>query len=233
MGRGIVHEPDDHRPDNPPSNSRLLEFLQEEFLAHDYDMKHLFRVILNSQTFQMSSIPAVDSPAAAANFAFYPLRRLEAEVLIDALNQMTGTVEEYSSPIPEPFTWVPDNVRATALADGSITSSFLELFGRPPRDTGLESERSGNTTAQQRLHLLNSSHVQKKIKVCPLVTGAREFSDEEMAEKIYLTVLSRFPTEEELRILKAHADTTRTRGQALAADLVWALINQPEFFFNH
>jgi hypothetical protein len=233
MGRGIVHEPDDHRPDNPPSNPQLLAFLQEELVAHDYDVKHLFRVILNSRAFQLSSIPAQDSPEAAANFAYYPLRRIEAEVLIDALNQITGTKEEYSSPIPEPFTWVPDDVRGIALADGSITSSFLELFGRPPRDTGLASERSGNTTPQQRLHLLNSSHVQKKIKTCALVTGARDLSDEEMIEKIYLTVLSRFPSEDELLILKEHAETTHTRGQALASDLVWALLNQPEFYFNH
>lgn len=233
MGRGIVHEPDDHRPDNPPSNPELLAFLQQEFATHGHDMKHLFRIILNSQTFQMASIPMENSEEAAANFAHYPLRRLEAEVLIDALNQISGTTEEYSSAIPEPFTWVPTDVRSISLADGSITSSFLELFGRPPRDTGLESERSGNTTAQQRLHLLNSSHVQKKIKASPLVIEAGDLSEEEMVEKVYLTVLSRFPTADERLILSEHAESTFTRNTALAADLVWALINQPEFYFNH
>jgi hypothetical protein len=233
MGRGIVHEPDDHRSDNPPSNPRLLEFLQREFVANKYDMKHLLRVILNSKVFQMSCIPEQDTPEAAANFAHYPLRRLEAEVLIDALNQITGTTEEYSSPIPEPFTFVPDNVRGIALGDGSITSSFLELFGRPPRDTGLESERSVNNTPQQRLHLLNSSHVQKKIKSCSLVATAGELPEEEMAEKIYLTVLSRLPSKTEVATLKEHAESTSTWGKSLASDLVWALFNQPEFYFNH
>lgn len=233
MGRGIIHEPDDAHPGNPPSNPKLLAFLQREFVSHNHDLKHLYRVILNSKTFQMSSIPAQDTAEAAVNFAHYPLRRLEAEVLIDALNQMTGTTEEYSSPIPEPFTFVPENVRGISLADGSITSSFLELFGRSPRDTGLESERSFNTTTQQRLHLLNSSHVQKKIKASPLVASAAELSIEELAEKVYLTVLSRFPSREELRAVEDHSGTTGLRGSPLAADLMWALINQPEFFYNH
>jgi hypothetical protein len=83
-----------------------------------------------------------EQAAAEAQFAYYPLRRIEADVLIDALNQITGTTEKYSSPIPEPFTFIPENQRAIALGDGSITSTFLELFGRPARDTGLESERS-------------------------------------------------------------------------------------------
>lgn len=236
MGRGIVHEPDDFREDNPPSNARLLEFLEQEFIQSRCDMKHLFRIILNSRTFQLSSVPAQDTPEAAANFAHYPLRRLEAEVLIDAINQITGTWEEYSSPIPEPFTFVPEDVRSIALSDGSITSSFLELYGRPPRDTGLESERSRNTTPAQRLHLLNSSHIQKKIEKCPLVAAADELSREEHAdlvERIYLTLLSRYPTESEQKTILAHADSTGTDGRALATDLVWALLNQPEFFFNH
>ena len=131
--------------------------------AHDYDLKHLYRLILNSQTYQLSSIPPDRScRTPRRNFAYYPLRRLDAEVLIDALCQITGTTEEYSSPIPEPFTFIPGEQRSIALADGSITSSFLEMFGRPPRDTGLESERNNSPTAAQRLHLLNSSHIQQQ-----------------------------------------------------------------------
>jgi hypothetical protein len=92
---------------------------------------------------------------------------LEAEVLVDALNQITGTTEKYSSEVPEPFTFVPEEQRSISLPDASITSSFLEMFGRPPRDTGLESERSNKPTTDQRLHLLNSSHVQRKIENSP------------------------------------------------------------------
>ncbi|HEX2972772.1 MAG TPA: DUF1553 domain-containing protein, partial [Tepidisphaeraceae bacterium] len=164
LGRGIIHEPDDIRPDNPASNPELLALLQRELVASHYDLKHLYRLILNSRTYQLSSIAQSTHPEAAANFAYYPLRRLQAEVLIDALCQITGTHEKYSSLTPEPFTFMPDNQRAVALADGSITSSFLEMFGRPPRDTGLESERNDRPTAAQRLHLLNSSHIQRKIE---------------------------------------------------------------------
>ncbi len=235
LGRGVVHEPDDFRADNPPVNPALLEHLQHEFVTSRCDMKHLFRIILNSQTFQLSSIPAQDTPEASANFAHYPLRRMEAEVLIDALNQITATREEYSSPIPEPFTFIPDDVRAIALADGSITSSFLELFGRPPRDTGYESERSRSTSASQRLHLLNSTHLHEKVKACPLVKGAHEGESEprELTEKIYLAVLSRRPTDGELAAVEEHVKANFTHGSELAEDIVWSLINQPEFSFIH
>jgi len=236
MGRGIVHEPDDFGPHNPPSNPELLAFLEEEFNSSRCDMKHLFRVILGSKVFQLSCIPKENSPEAVAHFAHYPLRRMEAEVLIDALNEITGTKEEYSSPIPEPFTFVPDDIRAIALADGSITSSFLELYGRPPRDTGKESERSRNINPQQRLHLLNSSHILKKVKSCPLVVwggGVCLEEQPEMIERIYLHVLSRLPTEDEKLVLSEYSEASGATSRSLAADLVWALINQPEFYFIH
>ncbi|MCJ7675976.1 MAG: DUF1549 and DUF1553 domain-containing protein, partial [Sedimentisphaerales bacterium] len=108
LGHGIIHEPDDIRPDNPPSNPELLAYLEQELIAARYDLKHLYRLILSSQTYQLSSIAKSDKPEAEANFAYYPLRRLEAEVLIDALNQITGTTEKYSSAIPEPFTFIPE-----------------------------------------------------------------------------------------------------------------------------
>ena len=150
VGRGIIHEPDDIRPDNPPSNPELLAHLEKELIAARYDLKTLYRLILNSKTYQLSSIPASKHPEAAALFAFYPVRRLDAEVLIDAVCQITGTTEKYSSPIPEPFTYIPEEHRSVSLADGSITSSFLEMFGRPPRDTGLESRRRTTTSRRPR-----------------------------------------------------------------------------------
>ncbi len=88
-------------------------------------------------------------------------------MLIDAICQVTGTTEKYSSPIPEPFTFIPDGQRSIELADGSISSPFLDMFGRPARDTGLESERNNRPTAAQELHLLNSSHIRRKIEQSP------------------------------------------------------------------
>ncbi len=234
LGRGITHEPDDLRPDNPPVNPALLDYLAAQFVASRYDVKKLFREILLSQTYQLSSVARSDSSAAEANFAFYPLRRLDAEVLIDALNQLSGTTEKYSSAIPEPFTYVPDDQRSIALPDGSITSAFLESFGRPSRDTGTEAERNNHLTANQRLYLLNSTHIQRKIEQGPkfqvLVrakAGPRDYLD-----NIYYTVLSRPPTDEERRTIGAYfaaRKDPRTAGQ----DLLWSLINSAEFLYRH
>jgi len=235
LGRGIIHPPDDIRPDNPPVNPELLEYLQGELVRSGYDLKHLCRLILNSATYQRSHISPTEDERGAANFACYPVRRLEAEVLIDALCQVTGTSEQYWTLIPEPYTYLPEDQRAVAIADASITSPFLEKFGRCTRDTGLLSDRSNLVTPAQRLHMLNSSHIRHKIengpKLAPLIHWRREKSDEAIAE-LYLTILSRLPTDEEVRTVKAYARSRAGRGHALR-DLAWALINSPEFWFRH
>ena len=235
LGRGIIHKPDDIRPDNPPSNPKLLALLEKELIAANYDLKHIYRLILNSNTYQSSCISKTDKPEAEANFSHYPLRRLQAEVLIDALNQITGTTEKYSSEIPEPFTFIPAEQRSIALADGSITSSFLEMFGRPPRDTGLESERNNSPSAAQQLHLLNSSHIQRKIeqgrKLRSLMQAKGNFR--QVATRLYLTILSRFPTDEELKIVDEYSKSQRGNRRVVAMDLAWALINSAEFLYRH
>ena len=235
LGRGIIHEPDDIRPDNPPANPELLACLERELVAARYDLKRLYRAILNSNTYQLSSIPKTARPEGAANFAHYPLRRLEAEVLMDALCQITGTTEKYSSAIPEPYTFIPEDHRAIALPDGSITSSFLEMFGRPSRDTGLESERNSRPTAGQRLHLLNSSHVQRKIEQSRKLQYLLQSrgNPREVVAGLYLMILSRFPTEEELRIATAYSPPGAATGREAAVDTAWALINSAEFLYRH
>lgn len=234
FGRGIVQESDDLRPDNPPSNPALLTYLEREFIAANYDQKQLFRLIINSQTYQRSSLPREAKPGAAENFAFYAARRLEAEVLADAINQITGGTDSYVSAIPEPFTYIPANVRAIALPDGSITGGFLEKFGRSPRDTGLSLERDNSITAAQRLHLLNSTQVLRKLDQGPglralLKTDA--VGGVSLVERIYLAVLSRRPSDAErtlaLEIMAAGG------GRSGASDLAWGLINSPEFILRH
>jgi hypothetical protein len=235
LGRGIVHEPDDIRADNPPSNPELLAFLEQELVAARYDLKHIFRLILSSQVYQLSSVHGSSSAESTAQFAYYPLRRLDAEVLIDSVCQITGTTEQYSSPIPEPFTFVPENQRSISLADASITSPFLETFGRSARDTGLESERSNRPTASQRLHLLNSSHIQLKIQQSAKIRTLLQAGGgpRESIGSLYLTILSRFPTDEELKVAGAYFDANPGNRAAAAADLVWALLNSSEFLFRH
>ena len=235
LGRGIIQGPDDIRPDNPPVNPELLAYLEKEFVASHYDLKQLYRLILNSQTYQLSSIPRSTKPEAAANFAFYPVRQIDAEVLSDALCEITGTTEKYSSSIPEPFTFIPEKERSIALPDGSITSSFLEMFGRPSRDTGLESERNNRPTANQRLHLLNSSHIQRKIEQSEKFKYLLKTlnNPRDVVTVFYLAILSRFPTENELQIAAGHFPTGQPGNRAAALDIAWALINSAEFLYRH
>ncbi len=234
LGRGIVHEADDLRPDNPPSNAELLAYLEKEFISSGYNFKRLYRLILSSETYQLAAIRQTRRPEAEANFASYPLRRLEAEVLIDAVDQITGSNEKYSSAIPEPYTFIPDSLKSIALPDGSITSPFLELFGRPPRDTGLESERNNRISASQKLFLLNSSQIQRKLESSRMITfqSAANRTPAEIARGMYLGILSRFPTAAEIQIAQAYFQSGIGKRQA-AIDLAWALMNSTEFLYRH
>jgi hypothetical protein len=232
MGRGIIHEPDDIRPDNPPSNPALLAYLEKEMIAGRYDLKRFYRLILTSQSYQLST-----------SSGMYPLRRLDAEVLIDAINKVTGTTDLYTSPIPEPFTFIPDDKPAVALPDGSITSPFLALFGRSARATGMENERNNKPIPAQSLHMLNSSHIQRKIDQGPKLKVIFDSGRKppEIVEELYLTVLSRFPTPAEVQIALAYS-AAPPAGKPGAkppkrredwVDITWALLNSKEFLYRH
>lgn len=250
LGRGIVHEPDDIRADNPPQNEALLDFLANELVESGYDLRHIYRIILNSKTYQRSSMYNQENLADDRNFSRYYVRRLDAEVLIDAICQITGTTESYSSQIPEPFTFIPKNQRSITLSDGSITSPFLDLFGRPSRDTGYESERNNHPSSAQKLHMLNSTHIQQKINNNKGLLGmdvsepqqraqggGRKSktswkSQEDALEGMYLTILSRYPTAAEKEIALDYFKKAESRYNA-SVDLVWALLNTTEFIYRH
>ncbi|MGJ8649925.1 MAG: DUF1553 domain-containing protein [Opitutaceae bacterium] len=234
MGRGIVHEPDDFGPHNPASHPKLLRYLETELLESDYDMRHIYALILKSRCYQQSAIPSIDEATALVNFVCYPVRRMDAEVLSDVLCELTNTKEEYVSMIPEPYTFIPDDTRTVAIADGSITSAFLELFGRSSRDTGLFTERDSRPTDKQALHLLNSSHVWKKIsqsKWVKMLSGGT--INYEKLEPVYLTFYSRTPTEAEVAIAEAYASGAGRKRWLAAQDILWAIINSKEFLYNH
>jgi len=236
FGRGIIHEPDDLRPDNPPSNPALLAYLEKELVASKYDLRHIYRLILNSRTYQQSSIPQSSSPEAESLFAYYPVRRMDAEVLIDALCDLCGDGESYMSMAPEPYTYIPEELRTIELSDGSITSAFLEMFGRPARDTGLESERNNQPTDAQRLHMLNSTHVQNKIekssRLDRLIKQTRGRTPA-IIRGLYLSILSRPPAEEEQKAAAAYFQTKEMTPRQAATDVAWALINTKEFLYRH
>ena len=173
------------------------------------------------------------------NFASYPLRRLDAEVLIDAINQITGSSDLYTSAIPEPFTYIPSDEPAIAIADGSITSPFLALFGRSARATGMENERINKMVPAQWLHLLNSSHIQRKLEQGPKLRALIEPNrkPEEIIDDLYLTILSRFPTPEERQTLADYGRPGRSGGKVKTReewlDISWALLNSKEFLYHH
>lgn len=236
LGRGIIHEPDDIRPDNPPVHPQVLAFLEKELVKSNYDLRHIFRLILNSSTYQQSPIPRGDAAKANALFACYPVRMLDAEVLIDALNWIGGSRESYSSVIPEPFTFIPQEQRTIKLEDGSITSQFLEMFGRPSRDTGMHSERSHKPSEAQRLHLLNSSSIQDKINRSFRLRALLRLAGRNrsrLIDAVYMTILSRPPIPDERDAAAKYYEVKGMNATNASIDLAWALINSKEFLYRH
>jgi hypothetical protein len=222
LGRGIIQDVDDLRPTNPPTNPALLDYLEKELIAHKYDLKHIYRLILNSKTYQLSSKPNPSNENDVAYFSHYYTKRLGAETLLDAIGQVTESWDIYRSIIPEPYVVMPTGFRATHLADGSVSLPFLELFGRPPRDTAFESDRDLRLYLRQTLHLLNSGDVQNKINASPrlkqLLTDVKE--DPKIIEEIYLAALSRYPTEEEKNKIAAYMlGTGKTIPEAVQAEV--------------
>jgi len=130
---------------------------------------------------------------------------------------------------------MPAGQRAIALPDGSITSTFLETFGRPPRDTGLESERTDQSTAMQRLQLLNSSQIQQKLAQGPKLRALflSAGGPREIVDALYMAILSRHPTPEERDAIRVYMQSGSVRGREAVLDVAWALINSAEFLYRH
>ncbi len=241
LGTGITEPADaiprgaDGRPASAGPGEGLLRALEAELRRSGWDLRSLYRLILTSRTYQQSAVGgSADVPAALA-FARYTVRRLDAEVLADALTWIGGVGPSYSSPIPEPFTFIPSSQRTIALADGSITSAFLVRFGRPARDTGLLGERNNSPSKDQALYLLNSSEVRKRIDSSPVLKSAYALPASQRAEqvrRIYLALLSRGPTPEEEGLVARYYESAGDARQA-ARDLAWALVNSKEFLFRH
>ena len=154
-----------------------------------------------------------------------------------AIDQVTGASEQFSSAIPEPYTFVPGDRPSIALADGSMTSPLLETFGRSPRDTGLESERNSRPTAEARLALLNSSQIQRKLEQSVKLQALMPARGDAQAvvNGLYLTILSRLPTEDEVRAVAAYSQSASSPAnrRALMLDVAWALLNSAEFLYRH
>lgn len=231
FGRGLVHEPDDFRSDNPPAIPGVLEALARYYAKSGFQDRACYRLILLSEAFARSSGGTHHQETC---FAAYPVSPVEAEVLLDILCAITGTTENYVSPIPEPFTYLTRINRSAGIADGSISSTFLDLFGRPARDTGLWSERGTPANDRQLRYLINSEHIIKKLRSSkPLNRLIRENREPgELVETLYLRILCRPPTDEE-RGLATDYLTDHPEPRVAPQDLAWALINTREFLLRH
>ncbi len=233
LGRGIVNEPDDLRPTNPPTNPELLDYLANELVTHNYDLRHIYRLILNSRTYQLSSEANDWNAADTTHFSHYLVKRLTAEQMLDAVSQFTETSEKFRSIIPEPFSNWPADYRATQISDGNTECSFLDLFGRAPRDTPYEQERDSNLSLRQTLYFLNSEQLEGKISSSPRLKRLLASPDDQLLDELYLTALSRFPDAgERQRLLAYLAQKKSARAQAVQ-DIAWAILNSKEFEFNH
>jgi len=228
FGRGLVDPEDDMRVTNPASNPDLLHALAGDFIAHDFDLKHLVRTICNSQVYQLSAEPNPYNAEDKQNFSRYYPRRLNAEVLLDAINQLTGSTTRFNG--------MPDGTRAVALPDNGFDSYFLTVFGKPESSSACECERSGEANLAQSLHLLNSSEIQGKLaagngRIAEFVGGTGRSSQEKIRD-LYLVAFSRQPTADEMSIALSHIEKHENPRTAYE-DLVWVLINTKEFLFNH
>ena len=215
-----------------PFSEEVQNYLIAEFKRSNYSLKHLYRVIMNSAAFQASAVNQDEQ--SLQNFAAYPVRRLESELLIDALASITRGYDQYMSVIPEPFTYLPSTGKAINIADGSISTGTLDSFGRPPRDSGQFSERNTASTDSQGLYLMNSAALYRRINNYCRNLHRVATTDDNRLDQLYLDILSRYPTNRERQVFKKYRESLDRRSRGLVwSDTVWVLFNSKEFIFYH
>jgi hypothetical protein len=227
MGRGLVEAVDDMRVTNPPSNPELLDALAKDLVAHKFDLKYLIRTIMTSAAYQLSSEPVPGNIHDQQNYARAYPRRLLAEVLLDGLCQVTG--------VPESYNGLPKGIRAIQLPDEAVPSYFLDVFGRPTRETPCECERPREANLAQSLHLLNSAEVQNKVanangRLAGMLKDKKP--DAVILEELYLLAFGRLPKADESKEVLDYIASQKDRKSAFE-DVLWALLNTKEFMFNH
>ncbi len=226
FGRGIVNPEDDMRVTNPPSSPELLDALAEHFVKQQFDLKELIRQICRSSTYQLSSVPNEHNARDTQNYSsFYP-RRLNAEPLYDAINQVAGVDARFSG--------VPTGTRATQLPDNGFNDYFLQVFGKPEAASACECERSAEANLAQSLHLLNSTDIQSRLTNgngrARALARDQEMTDQEKVTEIYYWAYSRPPREDEMKFVLSHITENDNKQQAYE-DLLWAIFNTKEFLF--
>jgi hypothetical protein len=226
FGKGIIDQVDDVRVSNPPVNKELLDELGRRFTDYNYDFKKLVRDICTSRVYQHSTATNETNAKDSRNFSHAALRRVRAEVLLDAITQVTDTKNKFQG--------LPTGARAVQIANGNTSTYFLTAFGRAKRETVCSCEVSIEPNLSQALHLLNGDTVNAKMAQGKLVPTriAEGKTPKQITEEIYIRCLSRKPTDREAAALKEVVDNEENKQQALE-DIFWATMNSREFVFNH
>src|SRR5579864_3849391 len=238
MGRGIVDPVDDVRATNPASNEDLFHALSKDFVDHGFDVKYLIRTIMNSAVYQLSSDANATNQNDNKYYSKYIVKRLPAEVLLDAMSQVAG--------VPTQFGGYPLGVRALKLPDTQVKSEFLASFGRPPRLQCDAAERSSAPSVAQALHVINGDTLNRKLMApdaFPMLAIKLGLSDSKILDHLFLSAYSRYPSETEKQPMLASLEKARAvtgspdaqreaRRQALE-DMMWAMLTGKEFLFNY
>jgi hypothetical protein len=231
FGRGLVDPLDDMRVTNPPSNPELLDALAKDLAVHKFSLKHLVRTICKSRTYQLSAVPNDFNKHDKQTYARYYPKRVSAEVLFDAICQVTNTSAAFGG-LPQDK-YAPR--RAIMLPDESFTSYFLDVFGRPQRISACECERVSEANLAQALHLLNSDEIQGKLSQGG---GRAELMakdprpEAEKVEELFQWALARNPTPLQLTTAVAHVNQNAKNKKSAYENILWALLNTKEFAFN-
>ncbi|MBI2948339.1 MAG: DUF1553 domain-containing protein [Verrucomicrobia bacterium] len=230
FGRALVEPEDDIRETNPATNPELLDALAKHFVGSGFDLKNLVRAICGAKVYQLSSVPNEHNKVDKQNFSRYYPKRLTAEVLLDAVNQMTQSENRFDG--------LPVGTRAIQLPDNSFNASsyFLTVFGRPEMSSSCECERSQDASLAQSLHLLNAKDIQEKLANdkgrAALLAGNKQ-PDEANIRELYYWSYAREPEDKELKLAKGYLEKKSEKRREAYEDIIWALINTKEFLFNH
>ena len=247
LGIGLVEQIDDLRISNPASNEELLSALADHLVENDFDLKSLMRIILQSETYQRSSVPTAGNDQDNRFYARYYPRRLMAEVLLDAISQVSNVPTEFTQIAYDGADFqdtkdYPLGTRAIELRDSAVASDFLSKFGRNNRDIVCECERSNKPSMVQVLHISNGDTINTKLKskdscVAKVFDGETEIGEvefSEIVERAFLSTVCRYPSDPEReQLLTVLNDTADEEKRLAVEDLYWSLMSGPEFLFNH
>jgi len=227
LGRGLVEPVDDLRSTNPPTNPDLLDALAKHFAENKFDLKQLIKVIMTSRLYQLDSQPTEKNVLDRRFYSHYHVKRLPAEPLLDAIDQVTGSRTKFKN--------LPQGTRATELPDAEYPNYFLNTFAKPRRASVCECERSPDENLVQALHTLNGDTLTSKLadkngRIANLIKEKN--SPEDITKELYQAALCRPPSDAELQTSIEYVKESTTPQEGYE-DLLWGLMNSKYFLFVH